>query len=74
MQIITLARTGLEVSRMGMGGGGPSQLGQSTGSSAAESITVLQQALEAGVNFIDKSVKTWYWLRTQSFVKYECPL
>ncbi len=53
MDTIFFGRTGLQVSRMGIGGGGPSQLGQSTGSSPAESVAVIRQALEAGVNFMD---------------------
>ena len=48
-----LGRTGLEVSVMGVGGGGPSRLGQKTGSTEAESVTIIQRALDAGVNFID---------------------
>ncbi len=53
MQYTTLGRTGLHVSRLGLGGGGPSRLGQSSGRQASESVAILQHALEAGVNFID---------------------
>ncbi len=53
MNYTTLGRTGLQVSVMGMGGGGPSQLGKRTGKSEADSIAVLHHALDAGVNFID---------------------
>jgi L-galactose dehydrogenase len=53
MKYTTLGRTGLNVSILGIGGGGPSQLGYSTGRSARESISVIQEALDAGVNFID---------------------
>lgn len=53
MNYTTLGRTGLQVSVMGMGGGGPSQLGKRTGKSEADSVAVLHHALEAGVNFID---------------------
>jgi aryl-alcohol dehydrogenase-like predicted oxidoreductase len=38
---------------MGLGCGGPSRVGQSTGKSEAESVAVVRQALEAGINFID---------------------
>ena len=48
-----LGRTGLEVSRMGVGCGGPSRIGKNTGLSERESVAVIRQALDAGVNFID---------------------
>lgn len=53
MDTIVLGRTGLRVSVMGLGGGGHSQLGRRTGVSEAESITIVQRALAAGINFID---------------------
>lgn len=53
MNYTIMGRTGLKVSRLGIGGGGPSQLGQSTGRSPADSIAVIRLALESGVNFID---------------------
>ncbi|MCB9458231.1 MAG: aldo/keto reductase [Anaerolineaceae bacterium] len=54
MDTITLGRTNLQVSVMGMGGGGPSRLGSRDNRiSEAESIAIVQQALDAGVNFID---------------------
>lgn len=55
MEKIVLGRTGLAVSRMGIGGGGPSQLGQRTGRSADESADILRRAFDAGVNFVDTS-------------------
>lgn len=53
MDYTTLGRTQLRVSRMGLGCGGHSRLGQATGRSEAESITVVHEAFELGVNFID---------------------
>ena len=53
MQTTILGRTGLRVSRLGVGGGGPSQLGQSTGLPADDSTTIVRLALDSGVNFID---------------------
>lgn len=53
MDYVTFGRTGLTVSVMGLGGGGPSRIGQSTSRSEAESIEIVRQALDAGVNFID---------------------
>ena len=53
MQTTILGRTGLKVSRLGVGGGGPSQLGQSTGIPADNSTAIVRMALESGVNFID---------------------
>jgi aryl-alcohol dehydrogenase-like predicted oxidoreductase len=40
---------------MGIGCGGPSRVGQSTGRSEAESVAVVRRALDAGANFIDTS-------------------
>jgi L-galactose dehydrogenase len=53
MQYTTLGRTGLRVSRIGLGGGGHSRLGRTSGRSEAESIDVVRRALECGVNIID---------------------
>ena len=53
MDIVTFGRTGLRVSVMGLGCGGPSRIGQSTAKSEAESIAIVRKALDAGVNFID---------------------
>jgi aryl-alcohol dehydrogenase-like predicted oxidoreductase len=53
MQKVTLGRTGLEVTVMGLGCGGPSRVGKSTGKTEAESVYVVRQALDAGINFID---------------------
>jgi len=50
-----LGRTGLEVTVMGVGCGGPSRAGQSTGKTVAESVAVVRQALEAGINLVDTS-------------------
>lgn len=53
MDIVTFGRTGLRVSVMGLGCGGPSRIGQSTAKSEAESIAIVRKALDAGINFID---------------------
>jgi aryl-alcohol dehydrogenase-like predicted oxidoreductase len=53
MEYTTLGRTGLQVSVMGVGGGGPSRLGQRAGNTKAESIAIVRQALDAGINFFD---------------------
>jgi L-galactose dehydrogenase len=53
VQTTTLGRTNLTVSIMGMGGGGPSQLGKKSGKTQTESATILQQAFDAGVNYVD---------------------
>ena len=55
MQTTTLGRTGLIVSRMGMGAGGPSRLGQRTGKTVSECVDILRQAFDVGVNFVDTS-------------------
>jgi aryl-alcohol dehydrogenase-like predicted oxidoreductase len=51
----TLGKTGIKVSRLGIGGGGPSQLGQSTGGTAQSSTAIIRLALDSGVNFIDSA-------------------
>ena len=55
MQYRTLGRTGLKVSLIGLGTGGPSQLGQSTGRTANESYRVVRAALDLGINILDTS-------------------
>lgn len=55
MEYTILGRTGLRVSVMGIGGGGPSRLGQHTGRTVAESVALIRQALDSGINFIDTS-------------------
>jgi aryl-alcohol dehydrogenase-like predicted oxidoreductase len=53
MDYTTFGRTGLRVSVMGLGCGGPSRIGQTAEKSDSESIAIIRQALDAGVNFID---------------------
>lgn len=53
MEYVTLGRTGLRVSVMGLGCGGPSRVGQRTGKSESEQVAIIRQALDAGINFID---------------------
>jgi L-galactose dehydrogenase len=55
MHTTMLGRTGLEVTVMGFGCGGPSRAGQSTGHTEAESVAVVRAAVEAGVNLVDTS-------------------
>lgn len=55
MDYTTLGKTGLRVSVMGLGGGGGSQLGRRTGRTEAESVAIVREALEAGVNFFDSA-------------------
>ncbi|MCX6366400.1 MAG: aldo/keto reductase [Armatimonadetes bacterium] len=60
MNFTTLGRTGLLVSKMGLGCGGHSRLGLATGKDEANAISVVHKALERGINFIDtaESYKT----------------
>ena len=53
MDYVTLGRTGLQASVLGLGGGGHSRLGQRTGATAAESVAIVRRAIELGVNLID---------------------
>ena len=55
MKYRKLGRTGLEVSVMGIGTGGPSQFGQNTGVPEAEVVALVRRALELGINFFDSS-------------------
>ena len=55
METTLLGRTGLTVSRMGIGTGGPSQIGRNAGCSEAESANLLRWAFDRGVNFVDTS-------------------
>src|SRR6266545_5120954 len=53
MQYRRFGRTGLDVSVMGLGSGGPSQLGQGSGVVEADAHRVVRRALELGINLID---------------------
>ena len=53
MKYRTLGRTGLSVSLLGLGTGGPSRFGQTRGASRDESRALATRALELGVNFFD---------------------
>ncbi len=64
MQYTTLGKTGLQVSVAGLGCGGYSRLGLATGRSKVQSIALVQQAIDQGVNFID-TARTY---RTEAIV------
>lgn len=53
MEYRRFGRTGLRVSVMGLGSGGPSNLGQSSGVAEADAARVVRRALDLGVNLID---------------------
>jgi aryl-alcohol dehydrogenase-like predicted oxidoreductase len=53
MDYTILGRTGLRVTVVGIGCGGSSRLGQGSGKTEAESIAVIREALDLGINFID---------------------
>lgn len=53
MDTTTLGRTGLRVSTVGLGAGGPSRLGQTHGTTQADIERLLQRAIDLGVTFID---------------------
>ena len=53
MDYVTFGRTGLRVSVMGLGCGGPSRIGQTAQKSTAESVALIRHAIDAGVNLID---------------------
>lgn len=53
MDYIELGKTGLRVSKVGLGCGGHSRLGQSYGASEKDSIRLVREAIESGINYID---------------------
>ncbi|MFC1988936.1 aldo/keto reductase [Chloroflexota bacterium] len=53
MDYSVLGHTGIRVSALGLGCGGPSSLGQKSGKTRGESVAVIKQALDSGINFID---------------------
>lgn len=53
MDYVRLGRTGLDVSVACLGTGGASKLGQTRGASAAQSVGLIQRALDIGVTAID---------------------
>ena len=64
MEYVLLGRTDLRVSVMGLGGGGPSRTGQSYGKSETESVAVVCEAIDNGINFIDTAER----YRTETLV------
>jgi aryl-alcohol dehydrogenase-like predicted oxidoreductase len=53
MHYTTLGKTGLEVSVAGLGCGGNSRIGLGTGLSEGQSVALVREALDLGVNFLD---------------------
>src|SRR5580658_67630 len=53
MDYTTLGRTGLAVSVAGLGCGGNSRLGLSTGKTEADAVALIRAAIDLGVNLID---------------------
>ncbi len=53
MEYTTLGKTGLKVSVVGLGCGGFSRIGQRAGKSEAESVSLVREALDMGINFLD---------------------
>src|SRR5262245_20286570 len=53
MDYTTLGRTGLKVSVAGLGCGGNSRIGLGTGLTEAQSVALVREALDLGVNFLD---------------------
>jgi aryl-alcohol dehydrogenase-like predicted oxidoreductase len=56
MHYTTLGRTGLRVSVAGLGCGGNSRIGLGAGLSEAQSIALVNEALDLGVNFLDTAI------------------
>jgi len=49
----TLGRTGLRVTRLGLGCGGPSRLGLKHGATRDDAVRVIRYAIDRGINFLD---------------------
>ena len=56
MDYTTLGNTGLKVSVAGLGCGGNSRIGLGAGLSEAQSIALVREALDLGVNFLDTAI------------------
>jgi aryl-alcohol dehydrogenase-like predicted oxidoreductase len=57
MEFRRFGRTGLQVSVIGLGTGGPSQLGQTTGVPEPDAHRVVRRALDLGINLIDTAAQ-----------------
>ena len=57
MDFTTLGRTGVRVSVTGLGCGGFSRLGISTGGSEAAAVALVRLALDSGINLIDTAAQ-----------------
>ena len=55
MKFIRLGKTALKVSRVGLGTGGDSQLGQKLGMSETQACKIIYRALDLGINFFGTS-------------------
>ena len=55
MEYGVLGKTGLEVSRVGLGTGGDSRLGQKLGMTESQACQIIYRALDLGINFFDTS-------------------
>lgn len=53
MEYVTLGRTGVTVSRLGLGGGGRSRLGHTAKLATEDRVAIIRRAMELGVTFID---------------------
>src|SRR5262245_6525405 len=56
MHYTTLGKTGLKVSVAGLGCGGNSRIGLGSGLTEAQSIALVREALDLGVNFLDTAI------------------
>lgn len=57
MERIRLGKSGLEVSVVGLGAGGRSRIGQSTGATFDQSVRIIKTAIDKGVTLIDTAAR-----------------
>lgn len=57
MEKVVLGRTGLEVGVVGLGAGGRSRIGQTTGASVDQSVRIVRAAIDKGVTLIDTAAR-----------------
>ena len=72
MKFTHLGRTGLKVSIVGLGGGGPSRFGLAYGGSAKSAVGLIRHGLDQGINLIDLAGPLYGTDEVVSYAIKEC--